>query len=82
MKRATREEWKEIGTQAKIVREELFELARLSRGKMPLAITKYIQTSINALDRFRCDAENRMLATHPPLEDRSDLRVFYGRLED
>ena len=70
---ATVEQWKEIGDQTKKIREELFNLANISAGKMPVSITDYIVEAIDKLDSFRCKAEDRMMETGVS----KDLKVFY-----
>ena len=82
MKRATREEWKEIGNQSKRCRDELHKLLLMCNDKMPIRTADGVRSAIKHLNRFRCIAEDRMLATHPPMKDKSDLRVFYGELEE
>lgn len=69
------QEWKDIGNQAQKVREELFNLHRMTTGKMPVAIIKHITKSIADLDQFKNMAEARMMNTGASTE----INIFYGR---
>jgi hypothetical protein len=73
-KKASLEEWQEIGRQAKQARKELFKLISVAGGKVPKSILKDITKSINDLDNFRSKAEDRMLATRVS----DDLNIFFG----
>lgn len=68
------DEWKQIGTQAKKIREELFTLHNLSSGHMPNEVVSHITRAINSLDKYRCKAEDRMLSKGIT----EDLNIFYG----
>lgn len=66
--------WLDIGDQSKKVREELFNLHRLTTGNMPVAIVRHITKAIADLDSFRSFAEERMMKVGAS----DDTGVFYG----
>ena len=74
MKKATNEEWKMIGDQAKKCRDELHKLLIMCNSKLPIKTTNSIRYSLKYLNRFRNEAENRMFQT----SDNKKLNVFYG----
>jgi hypothetical protein len=74
MKNASLEEWQQIGTQAKKVREELFVLQRLSSGHMPSEIVGHITRAISSIDKYKSKAEDRMMQSGVS----KDIKVFYG----
>lgn len=74
MIKATSDEWKAIGDQANKCRDELHILLLACNGKMPKSTTEGIRKSLKYLNRFRSEAENRMMKT----SDNKNLNVFYG----
>lgn len=74
MKTASLQEWESIGAQAKQTRDELFKLLNQTSGKLPVALNNHLINSIKQLDKFRSQAENRMLQTGAS----TDLGLFYG----
>lgn len=68
--------WNEIGEQSKIVRKELFKLLKISKG-LPLKNTTKIVKSIDQLDIFRSEAEEKMLKA----DSSRTTKVFYGERE-
>lgn len=74
MKQASLEDWQAIGAQAKQVRKELLSLLNQTSGKLPVSINNSLIKSIQCLDRFRSNAEERMLQSGVS----DDLKTFYG----
>ncbi|MCK2000078.1 hypothetical protein MZM54_01600 [[Brevibacterium] frigoritolerans] len=78
-KKASLEEWQEIGRQAKQARKELFKLLDcVAGGKVPKSISKDIYKAIDDLDKFKSKAEDRMIGTGVS----DDLTIFYGEREE
>jgi hypothetical protein len=67
------DEWKQIGDQTKEVREELRTLLQMSSGHLPNKIVKHIVKTIDNLDSFRSEAEERMFEEGTL----KDTKVFY-----
>lgn len=74
MKTASLEDWEAVGSQSKKARRELLSLLNQTKGKLPIAMNEAIIKSIQSLDRFRSNAENRMMQTGIS----KDTHIFYG----
>jgi hypothetical protein len=73
IKQVSLEEWESIGEQSKKVRNEMMLLLNQTKG-LPKSVTDTLRKSVQILDRFRSQAEDRMMNTGAS----DDVHIFYG----
>ena len=70
-------QWIELGDQTKKAQEELFILMELiNQMRLPQSYFRYVNTSLNALQKVKAQGEDRMFKEYPALGEEA-FNIFY-----